>query len=135
VSGIVHSSELVSEIAKSSDAQSIGISQIGDAITQVSQVVQQNSATAEESAAASEEMSSQASLLQQLISQFKLKASVAGGGVFTPPAAPSPVRAPRSGTGRAIDSFGAGKYYSPPKLEILLSPGALPLGYTLRAGL
>ncbi|MDR1736652.1 MAG: hypothetical protein LBR85_07290, partial [Oscillospiraceae bacterium] len=37
--------------------------------------VQQNSATAEESAAASEEMSGQANMLEELISQFKLKST------------------------------------------------------------
>jgi methyl-accepting chemotaxis protein len=35
--------------------------------------VQQNSATAEESAAASEEMSGQSAMLDELITQFKLK--------------------------------------------------------------
>jgi hypothetical protein len=56
-------------------------------------------------------MSSQATLLQQLISQFKLKASTVGGGMFAPATAPAAhVSAPRSGTGMAIDSFGAGKY-------------------------
>ncbi len=78
VSGILRSSELVADIAKSSNEQTISISQISDAIDQVSQVVQQNSATAEESAAASEEMSGQATLLQQLIAQFKLK-NISGG--------------------------------------------------------
>jgi methyl-accepting chemotaxis protein len=73
VQGIVRSSGLIAEIAKSSDQQSVGVSQIGEAINQVSQVVQQNSATAEESAAASEEMSGQAAILNQLVSRFKLK--------------------------------------------------------------
>ncbi|MCL2222265.1 MAG: hypothetical protein FWB92_08060, partial [Oscillospiraceae bacterium] len=36
-------------------------------------VVQQNSATAEQSAASSQEMSGQSAMLEQLISQFKLK--------------------------------------------------------------
>ncbi|MDR0248169.1 MAG: methyl-accepting chemotaxis protein [Oscillospiraceae bacterium] len=72
VSGINESSKLVSEIASSSEAQSLGITQINTGIDQVAQVVQQNSATAEQSAAASEEMSSQSSLLEELISQFKL---------------------------------------------------------------
>lgn len=66
---------LQQHIAKSSDEQTIAISQISEAINQVSQVVQQNSATSEQSAAASQEMSGQAELLQQLISQFKLKIS------------------------------------------------------------
>ncbi|MDR2572172.1 MAG: methyl-accepting chemotaxis protein, partial [Oscillospiraceae bacterium] len=53
VSGINESSQLVTEIAKSSDEQSAGISQVNIGIDQVAQVVQQNSATVEESAAAS----------------------------------------------------------------------------------
>jgi len=73
VSGISESSELIAEIAQASEEQSIGISQINTGIDQVAQVVQQNSATAEESAAASEQMSSQSSILEELISQFKLK--------------------------------------------------------------
>jgi methyl-accepting chemotaxis protein len=73
VSGINESSQIVTEIAKSSEEQSLGIAQINRGIDQVAQVVQQNSATAEESAAASEEMSGQANMLEELVSQFKLK--------------------------------------------------------------
>ncbi|MDR0326274.1 MAG: methyl-accepting chemotaxis protein [Oscillospiraceae bacterium] len=73
VTGINESTQLVSEIASSSEEQSEGILQINRGIDQVAQVVQQNSATAEESAAASEEMNGQASLLEDLIAQFKLK--------------------------------------------------------------
>ena len=73
VSGINESNQLINKIAKSSEEQSMEIAQINSGIGQVAQVVQQNSATAEESAAASEEMSGQSTLLQALISQFKLK--------------------------------------------------------------
>jgi methyl-accepting chemotaxis protein len=73
VSGINESSNLVGEIARASEEQSMGISQINIGIDQVAQVVQQNSATAEESAATSEEMSGQADILQRLTTQFKLK--------------------------------------------------------------
>ena len=73
VIGINESTELIAEIAKSSEEQSLGITQINTGIDQVTQVVQQNSATAEESAAASVEMSSQSDILQQLIARFKLK--------------------------------------------------------------
>jgi methyl-accepting chemotaxis protein len=72
-SGIQESSRLVDEIAKSSKEQAVGISQVNVGIDQVAQVVQQNSATAQESAAASEEMSGQSAMLQELISQFKLR--------------------------------------------------------------
>jgi methyl-accepting chemotaxis protein len=73
VSGIGESNRLISDIAKSSQEQSVGVGQINDGIDQVAQVVQQNSATAEESAAASEEMSGQAAMLEGLIEHFKLK--------------------------------------------------------------
>jgi methyl-accepting chemotaxis protein len=42
---------------------------------QISDVVQANSATAEESAAAAEELSAQANMLENILSQFKLKES------------------------------------------------------------
>jgi methyl-accepting chemotaxis protein len=73
VGGINESTQIVTEIARSSEEQSEGIKQINTGIDQVAQVIQQNSATAEESAAASEEMSGQANMLEDLISQFKLK--------------------------------------------------------------
>ena len=73
VSGINESSEIISEIARASEAQSTGIAHINSGIDQVATVVQQNSATAQESAAASEQLSGQASTLDGLIAQFKLK--------------------------------------------------------------
>ncbi|MDR1571171.1 MAG: methyl-accepting chemotaxis protein [Clostridiales Family XIII bacterium] len=73
VTGINESSQLIAEIAKASEEQSFGISQINIGIDQVAQVVQQNSATAEESAAASEEMSGQSEMLQQLIGRFRIR--------------------------------------------------------------
>ena|GEM_PF-494909 len=75
VSGINESTQLIMEIAKSSEEQSTGISRINAGIEQVASVIQQNSATSEESAAASEEMSGQSDLLMRLISEFKLKSS------------------------------------------------------------
>ncbi|MCL2087098.1 MAG: methyl-accepting chemotaxis protein [Oscillospiraceae bacterium] len=74
VSGIEESGKILSEIAESSSQQTTAINQINLAVTDITHVVQQNSATAQESAAASQEMSSQASVLEGLISQFKLKA-------------------------------------------------------------
>ena len=73
-SGINESTRLINEIAMASKEQSLNISQINTGIEQVSRVVHQNSATSEESAAASEQMSAQARMLQELVSQFKLKA-------------------------------------------------------------
>ncbi|MCL2080351.1 MAG: methyl-accepting chemotaxis protein [Oscillospiraceae bacterium] len=73
VASINKSAEIVTLIASSSEEQSAAISQVTVGIDQVSQVIQQNSATAEESAAASEQMSGQATILQDLVKQFKLK--------------------------------------------------------------
>ncbi|MEF9983627.1 MAG: methyl-accepting chemotaxis protein [Oscillospiraceae bacterium] len=63
---------IIADIAKVADEQAIGASQISQGIEQISEVVQTNSATSEESAAASEQLNSQASMLKELISQFKL---------------------------------------------------------------
>jgi methyl-accepting chemotaxis protein len=73
MSGIGESTQIVSEIAYSSEEQAHRIEQINTGIEQVANVVQQNSAAAEESAAASEEMSGQAIVLEELIARFKLK--------------------------------------------------------------
>ena len=73
VSGINESSQIVTEIATSSEVQLTDITQINNGIDQVAQVVHQNSATAQESAAASEEMSGQSDMLEKMIGQFKLK--------------------------------------------------------------
>ncbi|MDR2600479.1 MAG: methyl-accepting chemotaxis protein [Oscillospiraceae bacterium] len=73
VNGVNESNELVSVIAKSSEEQSVAISQINIGIDQVAQVVQQNSATAQQSAATSTEMSSKAKLLKEMIDAFEDK--------------------------------------------------------------
>ena len=73
VSGINESSEIIGEIAQASESQTTGILQINTGIDQVSSIVQQNSATAQESAASSEELSGQSAILENLISQFKIK--------------------------------------------------------------
>ena len=73
VEGVTKATNLVGEIAIASNEQALGINQVNQGILQVSDVVQTNSATSEESAAASEELSSQAELLREQVSRFKLK--------------------------------------------------------------
>jgi methyl-accepting chemotaxis protein len=72
VEGIAQTSSIVNEIAESSQAEAEAIRQINLGVDQVAQVVQQNSAISEESAATASELSSQASLLEDLVSEFKL---------------------------------------------------------------
>jgi methyl-accepting chemotaxis protein len=72
VKGIESAAGIVGEIANASNEQASAISLVNKSIGQVSEVVQNNSATAEESAAASEELSSQAELLKEMMSRFRL---------------------------------------------------------------
>jgi methyl-accepting chemotaxis protein len=73
VEGITKAANLVGNIAHASNEQATGITEINQGIMQVSTVVQNNSATSEESAAASEELASQAELLKEQVSRYKLK--------------------------------------------------------------
>jgi methyl-accepting chemotaxis protein len=73
VEGITKTAGIISEIARSSNEQAMGITQINTGLNQVSQVVQNNAATAEESAASSEELSSQAELLKEMVGRFRLR--------------------------------------------------------------
>lgn len=63
----------LSKISESGDKQSDSIESINSNIRQISDIVRDNTATAEESASASENMSTQANLLHEKISIFKLK--------------------------------------------------------------
>ncbi|MCL2109266.1 MAG: methyl-accepting chemotaxis protein [Oscillospiraceae bacterium] len=72
VSGISESSQIVSQIAMSSEEQSADIAQINMGIEQVAQVIRQNSATSESTAAASEQISGQSEMLEDLIARFKV---------------------------------------------------------------
>jgi len=64
--------DIISKISVASNDQAESIRQITIGLSQISQVVQSNSAVSEETAAASQELNSQAEVLQQLVSYFKL---------------------------------------------------------------
>ncbi len=65
-------SGIITTIANASKEQAEAVSQVSIGLTQISQVVQSNSSTSEESAAAAEELNSQAELLQQMVSYFRI---------------------------------------------------------------
>ena len=65
-------SDIVAEITSASLEQSSGISQVGDAVSQMDQVTQQNAALVEESAAAAESLKGQAQQLVHAVAVFKL---------------------------------------------------------------
>lgn len=73
VTGSQQITSIIGKIATASAEQSSSIYQINIGVEQISAVVQTNSATSEESAAASEELSGQATMMNGLVSKFKLK--------------------------------------------------------------
>ena len=63
---------IINNISDSSREQSEAVSQVSVGLGQISAVVQSNSAVSEETAAAAQELNSQAELLRQLVSYFRL---------------------------------------------------------------
>ncbi|MDL5037207.1 methyl-accepting chemotaxis protein [Comamonas resistens] len=64
--------DIIGEITAASAEQSLGISQVNQAVGDIDRMTQQNAALVEESAAAAESLREQAARLAQLVSQFKL---------------------------------------------------------------
>ena len=65
--------ETIEQIAVDSKEQSEEVDEITKAIEQISAVVQSNSALSEESVATSEELAAQSSMLDSVISKFRLQ--------------------------------------------------------------
>ncbi|WP_077035574.1 methyl-accepting chemotaxis protein [Pelomonas sp. KK5] len=72
VSQVKRVTGLISEISTSSDEQSRGIGQVGEAIVQLDQVTQQNAALVEQSAAAAESLKQQSERLSDAVAGFRL---------------------------------------------------------------
>ncbi len=103
VGEVEKATDLVGGIAKASSDQATAVAQVNKGIEQVSQVVQTNSATAEESAAASEELSSQASLLKEMVGRFRLRSQAA---------------APRKPAARTVAPLREGKAQARPMIAL-----------------
>jgi methyl-accepting chemotaxis protein/methyl-accepting chemotaxis protein-1 (serine sensor receptor) len=67
-------SDLIATISAATHEQTCGISQVGDAVTELDQVTQQNAALVEQSAAAAESLQQQAARLVDTVAVFKLAA-------------------------------------------------------------
>ena len=72
VSSIRRVTDIMGEISAASNEQSLGVAQVGEAVTQMDQATQQNAALVEEMAAAASSLKSQASELVQAVAFFKL---------------------------------------------------------------
>jgi methyl-accepting chemotaxis protein len=72
VSSIKRVTDIMGEISAASNEQSLGVSQVGQAVSQMDQSTQQNAALVEEMAAAASALKSQANDLVDVVAVFKL---------------------------------------------------------------
>ncbi|MFZ4287588.1 methyl-accepting chemotaxis protein [Variovorax sp. HJSM1_2] len=72
VSSIRRVTDIMGEISAASTEQSLGVGQVGEAVTQMDQATQQNAALVEEMAAAAGSLRNQAQDLVQVVAAFKL---------------------------------------------------------------
>ncbi len=72
VSSIRRVTDIMGEISAASQEQSLGVAQVGEAITSLDRTTQQNAALVEQMAAAASSLNSQAGELVQAVSVFKL---------------------------------------------------------------
>ena len=80
VNAIRRVSDIVGQISTASHEQSLGVAQVGEAVTQMDQVTQQNAALVEEMAAAAGSLKAQAEDLVQVVSLFHLGDEARAGG-------------------------------------------------------
>lgn len=72
VAKIMELGKTIDDISNASEIQAEQLSQVKDAVEQISSIVSNNSAMAQESAAASEELNAQSQLLNSMIGKFEL---------------------------------------------------------------
>ncbi|HOE41385.1 MAG TPA: methyl-accepting chemotaxis protein, partial [Rhodoferax sp.] len=73
VASIKRVTDIMGEISAASSEQSLGVSQVGAAVTEMDQVTQQNAALVEQMAAAASSLMSQANQLVETVAVFKLQ--------------------------------------------------------------
>ena len=78
VSSIRRVTDIMGEISAASQEQSLGVAQVGEAVTSLDQTTQQNAALVEQMAAAASSLNSQAGELVQAVSVFKLAGAQSG---------------------------------------------------------
>lgn len=72
VSQVKRVNDLIAEITAASKEQTIGISQVGQAVAQLDEMTQQNAAMVEQSSAAANSMSDQARRLVEAVKVFSV---------------------------------------------------------------
>ncbi len=122
VTSIRRVNDIMGEISEASVEQSAGVSQVGEAVTNMDQATQQNAALVEEMAAAADSLRGQAQELVQAVAVFKLSGNA---GVASPAAtAPRPpARKPAPVAARAAKPVAPTKLQRPTPAP---SPAAVP---------
>jgi methyl-accepting chemotaxis protein len=111
VSSIKRVTDLMGEISAASDEQAAGVSQVGEAVTEMDQVTQQNAALVEEMAAAASSLKSQSEELVQTVAVFKLDGNATKPPSFTATAhVRSSSAAPLAVLSRSDDGTAAGTH-------------------------
>jgi aerotaxis receptor len=72
VGQVRHVNDLIAEITAASREQTLGISQVGQAVAQLDEMTQQNAAMVEQSSAAANSMSDQAQRLVDAVKVFSV---------------------------------------------------------------
>lgn len=104
VTSVKHVSDIISEIASASSEQSVGISQINEAIIKMDDTTQQNTALVEQAAAAAESMMEQADGLMNTMSVFSLDSDQHSGSSRQSTIAQSRMAQPRIAQSRIAQS-------------------------------
>ena len=115
--------DVMAEIANSSQEQAAGIEQVNKAITTMDDVTQQNAALVEEAAAAAQALTEQASNLSQLIARYRVGE---GAAADTPRASPRP--AASVAAARPVERRAANRPLSGKKKPIAVSLTRAPSG-------
>jgi hypothetical protein len=108
VSSIRRVTDIMGEISAASNEQSQGVSQVGEAVTQMDQVTQQNAALVEQMAAAAGSLRSQAQDLVQTVAVFKLGAGDAQHSLALPSTSAVRAHPPKAGNFKGPDRRATG---------------------------
>nr|WP_315430264.1 methyl-accepting chemotaxis protein [uncultured Albidiferax sp.] len=122
VSSIRRVTDIMGEISAASSEQSLGVAQVGEAVTQMDQATQQNAALVEEMAAAANGLRNQAQDLVQVVAVFKLDGSAVQQAA---PAARAAVRAAAPAPQRFAASRPATAKLGTPRAAAVPKPAAI----------
>jgi methyl-accepting chemotaxis protein len=124
VTSIRRVTDIMGEISSASNEQAAGVSQVGEAVTQMDRVTQQNAALVEQMAAAASSLKSQAGEMVETVAVFK----VAGGQsiVKNQVRLPQPVRTAFNGSERRIAGPASAKRKPMPAKSPVAKPVQLP---------